>query len=89
MLSKSRIMTAIWARLAASATRVKSLRKTSVEADLAVTGFGGASLAEGDCWADDCADDVELRWWEADDARWASMFDDDGVGERVVFFLFV
>lgn len=42
--SKSRTMTATWARLAASATRVKSLRKTSVEGFL--RSWGGGAGAE-------------------------------------------
>jgi len=56
-LSKSRIMTAIWARLAASATRVKSLRKLSVEGALMPTGAGGTILLDGDDWTEE-ADDV-------------------------------
>lgn len=46
--SMSRIKTAICARFAASATNVKSLRKTSVEADLICFGRGGTIWAEGD-----------------------------------------
>lgn len=53
-LSKSRISTAIWARLAASATSVKSLRKTSVEGALGGFGAGGTILLVGDCCVDDC-----------------------------------
>lgn len=51
-------MTATWARLAASATRVKSLRKASVEAGVCCwtwTGGGGATKwLVGDC----CVEDV-------------------------------
>lgn len=42
MLSKSLTMTATWARFAASATRVKSLRKASVD--------GGAEDGCFCCW---------------------------------------
>ena len=55
-LSKSRIMTAICARLAASATRVKSLRKVSVEGALTSTGAGGIILLDGDDRTDEAAD---------------------------------
>lgn len=41
MFSKSLTMTATWARFAASATRVKSFRKASVE---------GGAAACFDCW---------------------------------------
>ena len=47
--SNSRIMTAIWARFAASETRVKSLRKTSVDRDFRTAGEGGTILLDGDC----------------------------------------
>jgi hypothetical protein len=49
MSLKSRIRTAIWARLAASATSVKSLRKASVEADWSCLGAGGETFCDGDC----------------------------------------
>lgn len=48
MSLKSRIMTAIWARFAASATSVKSLRKVSVEGVLPCVGAGGEILLSGD-----------------------------------------
>lgn len=48
MLSMSRISTAIWARFAASAIRVKSFRKTSVEGDFSGAGCGGTIAAVGD-----------------------------------------
>jgi hypothetical protein len=48
-LSKSRISTAICARFAASATRVKSFKNTSVDAVLAGFGAGGTILLVGDC----------------------------------------
>lgn len=57
-LSKSRIMTAICARLAASATRVKSLRKASVEGDDMAAGGGGAILLAGDVRAEVVAAEV-------------------------------
>ena len=52
----SRINTAICARFAASATRVKSFRKASVEVDLTCTGRGGTMLVEGDWCVDDIID---------------------------------
>ncbi len=45
--------TAIWARFAASATRVKSLRKASVDGALVGAGAGGTILLRGDCCVDD------------------------------------
>lgn len=51
--SKSRIKTAIWARFAASATRVKSLRKTSVEDELPCTCGGGNGWFVGDRLVED------------------------------------
>jgi hypothetical protein len=51
-------MTATWARLAASARRVKSLRKGSVDEVLPGRGAGGGiegMLLMGDCWTDDDA----------------------------------
>lgn len=60
MLSKSRIMTAICARFAASATRVKSRRKASVEADWPAMGSGcGAGLCAGDWCVDEAADEAD------------------------------
>ena len=55
MLSKSRIMTAICARFAASATRVKSLRKASVEGALMLVGGGGVILL-GEGWSEAAVD---------------------------------
>lgn len=57
--AKSRTMTAACARLAASATRVKSLRKGSVEGAFVWTGAGAMMAAEvlGDCLVDE--DDEE------------------------------
>ena len=55
-LSNSRIMTAICARLAASATRVKSFKKASVEGALTSTGAGGTILLDGDDRTDEAAD---------------------------------
>lgn len=57
--AKSRTMTAACARLAASATRVKSLRKGSVEGAFVWTGAGTMMAAEelGDCLVDE--DDEE------------------------------
>jgi len=69
-LSNSRIMTAICARLAASATRVKSLRKTSVEGALTWTGAGGTILLDGDDWTDEAADVC----WETGDWTGRSIF---------------
>lgn len=48
--------TAICARLAASATRVKSFRKASVDGALAGFGAGGTILLVGDCCVDDAAE---------------------------------
>lgn len=61
MLSKSRTMTATWARLAASATSVKSLRKASVEGAPIGAGAGTGIVLDvvGDC----CVAD---EWEEAD-----------------------
>lgn len=58
MLSMSRISTAICARLAASATSVKSLRKASVDEPplICIGCCGGAILAKGDCCVEDLAD---------------------------------
>lgn len=56
-LSKSRISTAICARFAASATRVKSFRNTSVDAVLTGFGAGGTILLVGDC----CVEDMLLE----------------------------
>lgn len=67
-LSMSRIMTAIWARLAASATRVKSLRKWSVEGFAAVgADLGGAAAAKA--LEGDCCQFVEVWacWWVGDE----------------------
>lgn len=47
-------MTAIWARFAASATRVKSRRKASVEGGCWPLGWGGAII-----WFVDMCDDEE------------------------------
>jgi hypothetical protein len=56
--SKSRIMMAICARLAASAMRVKSWRKMSVEGPLLWVGAGwGTIWTEGDCWAEELLED--------------------------------
>ncbi len=65
--------TAIWARFAASATSVKSLRKASVEGALVGAGAGGTILLMGDCCVDDRAelcmlDEVDrgsivVGWW--------------------------
>lgn len=57
--AKSRTMTAACARLAASATRVKSLRKGSVEGAFVWTGAGTMMAADelGDCLVDE--DDEE------------------------------
>ncbi|KAL7790029.1 hypothetical protein V8C37DRAFT_385193 [Trichoderma ceciliae] len=57
--SKSRTMTATCARLAASATRVKSLRKGSVEGVLTWTGAGAMMAAKllGDGLVDEAEDD--------------------------------
>lgn len=52
--SKSRIIMAICARFAASATRVKSFRKASVEG--VGGGGGGAMLGDG------CVDDMADAW---------------------------
>lgn len=72
--SKSRINTAIWARFAASATRVKSLRKTSVDADLICAGGGGRPWLVGDC----CVEAMnELCWVLGDE-----------IGAFIVSFLF-
>ena len=54
--------TAIWARFAASATSVKSLRKASVEGALVGAGAGGTILLMGDCCVDDCMLDEVDRW---------------------------
>lgn len=56
-LSKSRVRTATWARLAASATRVKSLRKASVEGFFISEGGGAGTEAIwlGDVRSDDGA----------------------------------
>jgi len=54
--------TAICARLAASATSVKSLRKVSVEDDPMRTGCGGTILVEGDC----CVVDNDDVWCDGD-----------------------
>lgn len=59
-LSKSRMSTAICARFAASATRVKSFKKTSVEAALVGAGTGGTILLLGDCCVEDMAEDCVL-----------------------------
>lgn len=58
-------MTATWARFAASATRVKSLRKLSVEGALIGAGGGGTKLLfmEGDCWV---GETKELVWVAVD-----------------------
>ena len=56
-------MTATWARLAASASRVKSLRKGSVDDVLAGAGMGGLGsegiVLMGDCWVDEVAEETE------------------------------
>lgn len=54
--SKSRIITATWARFAASARRLKLLRNGSVEASVSGTGAGWKVMCEGDC----CEEDVEV-----------------------------
>src|SRR4051812_3169203 len=56
MLSMSRNKTAICARLAASATRVKSFRKISVEGLVGGRGRGGAINDVGDGCDEDTAD---------------------------------
>lgn len=69
--SKSRIMTATWARFAASATSVKSLRKASVVDVLTVIGGGGtilppaatAAVEDDDCRAAACCDAFIVDVW--------------------------
>lgn len=63
--SKSRTMTATCARLAASATRFASLRKESVDEDLACRGSGvgdgwAAWKTSGDCRVDERVDEEAL-----------------------------
>jgi hypothetical protein len=55
-------MTATWARLAASATKVKLLRKASVDGGLAWAGAGTgmAGILVGDCCCDVAIDDPDL-----------------------------
>jgi hypothetical protein len=54
-------MTAICALFAASATRVKSFRNTSVDGAFISAGGGGAILFEGDCCVDDTADEDDEK----------------------------
>lgn len=63
-LSKSRIITAICARLAASATRVKSRRKGSVDEPWSMGCGWGSALWAGDWCVNDAAeaDDVDDAW---------------------------
>lgn len=73
-------MTAACARLAASATRVKSLRKGSVEGTFAWTGAGAMTAAEvlGDCLVVDEyveEEENEEEEEEAADEEEASMFE--------------
>jgi hypothetical protein len=77
-LSKSRISTAICARFAASATRVKSFKNTSVDAVLAGLGAGGTILLVGDCCIEAMLLDVdrvsilvETGWWMKAVARFS------------------
>lgn len=81
--SKSRTMTAACARLAASATRVKSLRKGSVEGALTWTGAGAMTAAEvlGDCLVED--DEEEACEEEASMAMSLSR-EDGAVFEKVL-----
>lgn len=58
-LSKSRISTAICARFAASATRVKSFKNTSVDGVLTGFGAGGTILLVGDCCVEGMVLDVD------------------------------
>ena len=66
--------TAIWARFAASATSVKSLRNASVDGALTGAGAGGTRLLLlGDCCVDDMADVcvlVEVSILVATGGRW-------------------
>ncbi len=72
MVSKSRIMTASWARLAASAPSVKSFRKASVEGGLMLTGGGGRILLDDK--GDDCDDGTaEEAAWDTGDEMGPSM----------------
>lgn len=80
IFSKSRIITAICARFAASATRVKSLRKASVEAAALCDGAGGGGGggATKPWWFDWGCDQVDVEavcacWW---------------VGEEIGAFIF-